>query len=141
MFAKHLQLVDSRRTEIVTGSKQYLHPPLALYIKGKLSRESSLTGTVQTGNQHNSRLSLDIDVRILASHQLCQLVVDNLDDHLLRFHGSEDILAYGLFLYIVAELLCNLVAHVRIKQGSAYILHRFRNVDFGNLSFTFQYFE
>ena len=62
--------------------------------------------------------------------------MDDLHDHLLRLHGCKDVLSDSLLLHVVAELLCDLIADVGVKQRAADVLHRLRNVDFGNLAFS-----
>ena len=67
--------------------------------------------------------------------------MDDLHDHLLRLHGSKDVLSDGLLLYVVAECLCDLVAHVGVQEGAADVLHRLGDVYLGDLTFTFEDFE
>ena len=105
------------------------------------ARECCLTGTVETGYENHCRSSLDVDVRRLASHKGSKLVVNDLHDHLLRLHCSEHILSDSLLLHLIAELLCDLVAHVGVQEGAADVLHRFRDVDLGYLSFSFEDLE
>jgi len=141
LLSENLQLVDRCRTEIVAGSEENLHSSLALDVKGKLSGECGLTGTVETGNEDNCRGALEIYVSCIASHEGCKFVVDDLHDHLLRLHCCKHILSDGLFLDVVTELLRDLVAHVGVQKGAADVLHRFRDVYLGNLSFTFEDLE
>ena len=65
----------------------------------------------------------------------------DLDNHLLRLHGSEYVLANGLLLHVIAELLCNFVADIGIEQGSADVLHGLGNVYLGDFAFTLEYLE
>ena len=67
--------------------------------------------------------------------------MDYLHHHLLRLHGCQHVLPHGLGLHAVAELLCDLVAHVRVKQGAAHVLEGFGNIDFGDFAFTFKNLE
>ena len=67
--------------------------------------------------------------------------MDDLHDHLLRLHCCKHVLAYGLLLHVIAELLRDLVAYVGVKECATYILHCFRDVDLGNLSFTLEDLE
>ena len=67
--------------------------------------------------------------------------MDNLYDHLLWLHCCEHILSDGFFLYIVTELFCYLIAYVSVKKGATDIFHSLRDVDLGNLSFTFEDLE
>ena len=67
--------------------------------------------------------------------------MNDLHDHLLRFHSCENILADSLLLDVVAECLCYLIAYVGVKQSAADILHGLRDVDLGDLSFAFEDLE
>ena len=104
-------------------------------------RPAVSTGTVETGDEDDGRGALGIDFAVLASHKLGKFVVDDLDHHLLRLHGSEHACANGFGLHPVAEFLGNLVGHIGIQEGPAHILKGFGDVDFGYLAFTFEYFE
>ena len=141
LLSQSLQLVDSGRAERVTGCEEDLHSLLALDEIGKFGREGGLTGTVETGNENYAGLSLDIDVCEFASHELREFVVNDLHHHLLRFDSGKDILAHGLYLDPVAELLRHLVADVSVKQRTAYILQSLSDIDVSNLAFALQDLE
>ena len=108
---------------------------------GQFGCEGSLTGSVQTGDKDDARLSLDVDVGELAAHELGQFVMDNLDHHLLRLDRGQDVLSHGLGLHPVAEVLGNLIADVRVEQSPADVFQGFGDIDVGNLSFTLKYLE
>ena len=139
--AERLQLVDGGGTESVARHEQDLHPPLALDMVGELGGERGLTGSVQTGHQHDAGLALDIDVSVLAAHELGQFVVDDLDHHLLRLDRGEDVLSHRLGLDPVAEILGNLVTYIGVEQGPADVLQGLGDIDIGNLPFALQYLE
>ena len=86
-------------------------------------------------------MSLHVDVCGFASHKGGQFVMDYLDHHLVRSHGGKHVHSECLLLHIVAELLGNLIADIGVEQCPPYILERFRNVYFGNLSLSFQNLE
>ena len=67
--------------------------------------------------------------------------MDYLDHHLLRLDGSKDILSHSLYLYPVAEFLCDLVADIGVKQSPADVLQGFSDVDLRYPSFASQYLE
>ena len=67
--------------------------------------------------------------------------MDNLDHHLLRFHGRQHILAHRLVLHAVAEFLRHLVAHVGIKQRLANVLYSLGDIDFRNFSLSLENLE
>ncbi len=110
-------------------------------MKGKLSGESRLTGTVQTGDQHNGRIALYIDVRCLRAHKGREFIPHYLDHQLLGLHCREDVRSQRLFLHRIAEILGHLVTDISIKKGLTDILHRLCDVDLGDFSFSLQYFE
>ena len=83
-------------------------------MEGELTGECCLSGTVKTGNEDYCRRTLEVDVRRFASHQGRKFIMHDLYDHLLRLHCSQHVLSDGLLLYVVAELLCDLVAHVGV---------------------------
>ena len=61
-----------------------------------------------------------------------------LHHHLLRLDCRKDVGAYGLFLYVVTELLRYLIAYVGVEQGSTHLLKGFGYINFGDFAFTFQ---
>ena len=67
--------------------------------------------------------------------------MDDLYHHLLRFHGSEDILSHGLVFHAVAEFFCDFVAYVGVEESLSDILNGFSYIDFGYFSFTLEYLE
>ena len=140
-FTQHLQLLDGGGTERIAGGEEDLHALLGLDVQGQLAGEGGLTGTVQTGDQDHARIALHIDILRLRAHEIRQLVVHDLDHHLLRLHGREDVRADGLVLHAVAEVLGHLVADVRIQQRLADVLDGLRHIDLGDLPFTLQYLE
>ena len=140
-LAQHLQLLDGGGTERVAGREEHLHAALGLDVQGQLAGERGLTGTVQTRDQHDAGIPLHVDVLRLRAHELRELVVHDLDHHLLRLHRRQHVRADGLVLHAVAEVLRHLVAHVRVQQGLADVLDGLRHIDFGDLSFTLQYLE
>ena len=140
-LAEHFQLLDGGRAERVAGREEHLHAALGLDVQGQLAGERGLTGTVQTRDQHDAGIPLHIDVLRLRAHELRELVVHDLDHHLLRLHRRQHVRADGLVLHAVAEVLRHLVAHVRVQQGLADVLYGLRHIDLGDLPFTLQYLE
>ena len=78
---------------------------------------------------------------MLAAHQFGQLVMHDLDDHLLRTDCLEDVLSEGFLLNVVTEAFCYLVADIGVEKGFAHILHRFGNVYFRNLTLSLNEFK
>ena len=110
-------------------------------MQGQLPGEGGLTGTVQARDKNHGGIALDIDVGALVAHERDQLVVDDLDHHLLRLHRGEDVGADGLVLDGVAEFFRDLEADIGVQERLADIFYRLCDVDFGNLSFALQYLE
>ena len=86
-------------------------------------------------------MSLYVYVNGLAAHQGCQLIMNHLDHELSGTQGCEHVHAQSLLLNGIGELLGNLVVDIGIKQGLAYVLQGFGNVNFGDFTFTFQYLK
>ena len=141
LLSEGLQLLNRSRTETVAGCKKNLHTLPVLQMQCQFAGEGCLTGTVETGYQHNSRLPLDVDCDILRTHEVREFIVDNLHHHLLRFHRCQHIGAQSLFLYPVAEFFRDLVADVRVEQRPANLLDGFGYVYFGDFPFTLEYLE
>lgn len=76
-----------------------------------------------------------------AAHQLSQFVMYNLNQQLSRLYGRQNLLTHGFFLYTVGETFGDLIVNVGIEQRTSYFLKRFRYIDFGNFTFTLQYFK
>ena len=110
-------------------------------MEGKFACESSLTGTVQTGDEHHSWISLDIDVLRARAHEIREFVVHDLDHHLLRLHSGQHIRSDSLVLHTVAEILGYFIAHVSIQQGLADFLDGLGDIYLGDFTFTLQYLE
>jgi hypothetical protein len=66
-------------------------------------------------------------------HHFHQLVVDDLDELLIRRHPQDDLGSQGSFPHILDELLHHLQIDIRIQQGSPHLPQSFLNVGFGDL--------
>ena len=141
LLSYHLQLVDSSRTINVAGHEQWLLSLLGLEHIGKLSTEGGLTRTLQTAHQDDGRMTFELQRSFLASHQLSQLVVNQLYHQLTRLYSREHIHTKCLFLHLVGEFLSYLEVDVGVEQSTAYVLHGLCHVDFGYLTLTLQNFE
>ena len=141
LSAQHLELVDGRRTIDVARHEQHLASLLALEHRRQLAREGSLTGALQTGDQDDRRRALQLDVGRRAAHELCQLVADDLGNHLSRLDGLEHVLSQGLLLHLVGEGFGYLVIDVGVDQRPADLLEGFGDVDFGDAAFALDQLE
>ncbi len=138
LLTQDLELVDSGRTIDVAGHEQHLTALLRLDQLCQLAREGRLTRTLQTGDQHHGGRAFELDVGCRATHELSQLVAHDLGHHLTRLDGLQHILTHCLLLYLGGKVLGYLIVYVGIEQCLAYILQRFRYIDFGDFAFTFQ---
>jgi len=107
----------------------------------QLTRESGLTRTLQTRHQDDGRTILELQLYSLTTHQLSQLVMNQLHHQLSGLDGREHIHTQRLLLDSIRKRLGHLVVDIGIQQGFADILHGLRHIDFGDFSFTFQYLE
>ena len=140
-LAQHFQLLDGGGPERVARREEHLHAALGLDMQGQLAGERRLTGTVQTRDQHDAGIPFHVDILRLRAHEVRELVVHDLDHHLLRLHRRQYVRADGLVLHAVAEVLRHLVAHVRVQQRLADVLDGLRHIDLGDLPFTLQDLE
>ena len=67
--------------------------------------------------------------------------MDDLDHHLLRLDGSEDILSHRRDLHLVAEVFRYPVADICVEQSPADVFQSLGYVDFGDLAFSLEYLE
>ena len=141
LLGKYAELFHSCRTEGVAGSQQGFLMFLLCEPEGEFSRHGGFSGTVQTSHEDDGRFAREVDFGILATHQLSQFVVDNLDHQLTRFNGCENVLTEGFLLHCVGEGLGYFVVYVGFEKCLAHILQGFRYVDFGDFSFTLEYFK
>ncbi len=75
------------------------------------------------------------------TQHLDQGIVDDLDDHLARRDGSQDVLADGLFLDAVDEVLDHGQGDVGLQQGDADFAQRCLDVGFLQGAASFQAVE
>ena len=137
-----LQLVDGGGTVDVTGHEQRVAFFFAvLQAVGKFAGEGGLTGTLQTRHQDDGGIALDAERGFLATHQRCQLVMDNLDHQLAGIDGIDDVLAHGFGLDVVNEFLGYRITHVGVNKRAAHFLQGGCYIDFGNAALSFQDFE
>ena len=129
-FGQYFQLVDGRRTVHVAGYQEHLAVFFGLQVQGQFSGKSRLTGTLETGDQDHGRFAFQIDLDSPAAHQLGELVLDDLDEHLPRIQGGMHPLADGAFLDPIGKFLGYLVVDVGIDQHPADFLGRLGDLDF-----------
>ena len=132
LLAESLQLADGSGTVDVACHEHDALALLSLEVVGEFSAEGGLTGTLQTSDEDDGGLALDVDFDGFAAHELCQLLVDNLHHQLARLDALDDVAAQGLGLHLVGELLGDGIAHVGVEKGLADLLDGLRHVDIGD---------
>ena len=100
---------------------------------GGLTRALQTAHQDDTGRTVGSRQS-----RRLAAHQVSELLLDDLDDHLRRGEALHHLRADSRLDYTGGEVLGDLVVDVRLKQGQTDLPHRFFDVRFAELAFVAQ---
>ena len=141
LLGQYAQLLDSCRTVYVAGYQQRLAVFLAFQHTCQFAGEGSLTGTLQTGHQDDSGLSVEVDFRRLATHQTGQLVMHDLYHQLAGLYGCQYVLPQSFLFDCICETFGYFVVDVGIEQGLTDVFQRFGYVDFGDFAFTFQNLE
>ena len=139
--ADGLQLLDSGGTVNVTGDEQRTFALLA-DVAGKLCAVRGLARALKA-DEHNDRgrLGTEVQLLVLAAHELAQLFVDDFYDHLRRRQRLQHLRAAGAFGDGFGEILYDLVAYVGLKQRHAHLAHRFLDVSRSESALTAQLFK
>ena len=141
MFANNIQLFDSGWTVNITSHKQRVFVLLILEHISKFATECSFTRTLQTRHQYDRRPVIQLKFSSLATHQLCQFIVNNLNHQLARLHSREHIHAHSLFLHCISKCFRHLKINIGIKQCASNIFQCFCNVYLGYFPLTFEDFK
>ena len=80
-------------------------------------------------------------LRSLATHELCQLVVDDFHHELTRLDGSKHIHAKCLVLYSISKLFCDLVVDISVEKRATNVFQCGRDIELGYFSLTLKYLE
>ena len=116
--------------------------PLILEVQAQLGCGRGFTRTLQTCHQHHRwRLSRFGQRRVIAPHDLHQLLVHHLDELLIRTDTAHHLGADGLLAHIGNEVLHHWKAHVGLQQGTTHIFQRAFNVGVADLVLAFQPFD
>ena len=108
---------------------------------GQLGGMGGFTGTLQTGHQDDRGVGLQVQLGMLHPHQLHHLVMDNFHQKLAGRDGGHHLLADGLFLYIVRQLLGYLVTYIGLQQCLPDLLDGFGDIDFSDMPLPLQHLE
>ena len=141
LASHHAQLLDGGRTIHVATHQQGLAVVFLLEHVGELAAERGLTRTLQTAHQDDGGLVGQFDANGFATHELSQLVVDNLHHELAWLDGGQHVHAQCFALHVVRETLGHFVVDIRIEQRAAHVLQRLGDIDLGDFSLTFQYLK
>ena len=141
LFTKYLQLVNGCRAVYVTGYEHRIPASFGFKIICQFGRERRFTGSLEPCYKNHGRISFQIDLGFLASHQFNQLIMNNLDHKLPGRYSCKHIFPKGLVLYIVSELFGYFKTDVCVKQGFTDIFQSLRYIDLRYMPVTFQYFK
>ncbi len=139
--ADRLQLLYCGGTVNVAGGEQRALA-LLLHVARELCAVCGFACALQADEHHDARqLRRDVELLVLSAHQLAQLLVDNLDNHLRRGKRFEHVRARGLLRDVLYKVLDDLVADVRLQQRHAHLAHRVLHIGGGQAAFAAQLFE
>ena len=123
LLAHGLQLLNGSGTVDVAGDQQRALALLA-HKTGKLGAVGGFARALQTHQHHHTRgLGGDVQLLVLAAHELRQLFVDDLDDHLGGIERLQHVAADGPLGHGFGEVLDHLVADVRFQQRHTHLAH------------------
>src|SRR5688572_18478762 len=91
---------------------------------------------METHHENRTGIAGQLERGILASEQIHQFVMDDLDDLLAGMDALNDFLAEGLFLDAINELLDHLEIDIRVQQGHPDLAEAVGDVVLGDFSKT-----
>ena len=124
------QLLAGRGTVDVDRDQQR---PMAAILEPvcQLAGGRGLAGALQAGHEHDGRrLRGELHARGVAAESFDQLIAQDLDDLLARRKRGRHLLADGLFLNVVDELLYDFEVDVGFEQRQTDLAQRLLNVFF-----------
>ena len=130
LFADDLQLLNGSGPVDIAGDEQRAFT-LLFHEPGQLCAVRRFTGALQA-DQHDDgrRLGGDGQLLILAAHQIRQLFVDDLDDHLRRGQAFQHIAADAALRRLFDKVFDDFIADVRFQKGQANFPHGFLHIGF-----------
>ena len=141
LLAADLQLLDGGGTVDVAGHQQGVSS-LPLLQACQLGAVGGFTGALQA-YQHNNRWAVGIDIQVfgIAAHELNELFVDNLNDHLGRGERFQHVGADTALRHSLGEVLDHLVADIRFQQRHADLPHSLLHIGFLQAALAAKLFE
>ena len=124
LAAEGFQLVDGRRA-VDVGTHQQGLASFLLEVKAELGGGGGFTGTLQARHQDNGWRPFFAGSRqrsVLAAHGFHELLVDHLDEFLVRADAPHHLFAEGLLADLFHEVLDHRKADVGFEQGPAHVL-------------------
>ena len=142
LAAHDLELFDGSGPVDVAGHEQR---PLALLLfeqAGELGAVGGLAGALQADEHHDRRgAGRHLDALVVAAHELGELLVDDLDDHLGGVQAFEHVVADAALGHALDKFLDDLVADVRLQQRQADLAHGLLDVGLGQAALAAQTLE
>ena len=121
---ERFQLLDGRWS-VDVGPHHQGSAALILEMEAQLGRGRGLTGTLQASHQHDGgSLGCFGQRSVIATHDLHQLLMDHLDELLIRADPTHHFSADGFFADLSHEVLHHRQAHIRFQQRPADVLQR-----------------
>ena len=114
-----LELVDRGRPLEVGGDQAGLLLLVLAKVERELGRGRRLAGALEAAEENDGGRSAEREPRVRRSHQLGQLLVDDLDHLLARLEPLQHLLAERPLSHGFDELLHDLEVDVRLEQGEA----------------------
>ena len=137
----HFQLFDSRRAVNV---RRHEERPLALGLvfACQLGSRRRFARALKASHHDDRHAALpDRDLRGLGAHELDELVIDDLDDHLAGVQSIHDVLTDGSLLHRFGEVLDHLEVDVGLEEGHLDLLHGLADILLGQATLCAELFE
>ena len=136
------QLFDCGRTVDVGRHQIRLATELRAQMQGELGGCRGLTGTVQTHQHHDHRRRRrQVELGGRPTHELGELLIDDLDEVLLGSQAGEHFAAQRLAAHLVGEIANHVDVDVGLEQRQTHLADRVLDVLFGDLAVPAQTFD
>ena len=141
LLAHHLQLLDGGGAVYVAGGKQGALPLLFHHAR-QFGPVGGLACALQTHHHHHGGgLGRNGQLGAGAAHQLGELLIDDLYDHLGRRQGLQHVGAHRLLGDLGDKLLDHFIADVGLQQSQADLPHGLLYVGLGQAALSPQLFK
>ena len=141
LLAHDLQLLDGCRSVDIGRHEQRLLA-LLLQREAELARRRRLAGALQAHHHDDRRrLRAHADAALRAAHELRELLVDDLHDHLRRGQRLQHVLAHGPLFHGLDEVLDDLEVDIGLEERHAHLAHGLVDIILRQLAVTAQLLE